>query len=493
MKTLKTKISTLLISLVTVVSFGQSNVWVKSENISQAIRTTEFVQFTNQTNVRISKPLSNSRNPELQKVYQIESDCDIVDLYIAMHKVSGLEGIVYGPTYETLEQPNDYTTTFSSNWALDLIGAQGAWDITTGESSVEIGISDQNFYSNHEELIGKINYYDTTNTSTKTHGTAVATIAAGNTNNGLGLSSIGYNSSLSLYRMNYNQVLQASYDGVRVINLSWASSCSFNQYAQAAINEVYNNGTFIVASAGNGSTCGGADNLVYPAAYENVFAVTSVGSQDNIEKTIGNPNTRHQTNSSVDICAPGFDVPLTAAPGWYLTSSGTSFAAPYVTGTIGLMVSINPNITNQEIDSILRVTATNIDLQNPNYVGKIGSGRLNSGMAVLLAQRLTIVVDVEDDGNNGHGNDEDGWDDSNPGQGNGNNGNGNNGNGNNGNGHGNVQDKPNQNNVTTTTIKMAYNNQLDVYDMNGKKINLNTVPSGMYLILNNGKITKIIK
>ena len=107
---------------------------------------------------------------------------------------------------------------------------------------------------------------------------------------------------------------------------------------------------------------------------------------------------------------------------------------------------------------------------------------MNSKLAVTLAHNLTIVADTGD-GNNGHGNDEDGWDDSNPGQG------GNHGN----NGNGNVQDKPNKANDTTTTIKMAYNGEVEVYDMNGKKVNLNDVPSGMYLIVNNGVVTKIIK
>ncbi len=59
--------------------------------------------------------------------------------------------------------------------------------------------------------------------------------------------------------MNYNEVLDASYAGHRVINLSWSSGCSYNQYVQDIINEVYENGTFIVAAAGNGSTCGGPE------------------------------------------------------------------------------------------------------------------------------------------------------------------------------------------------------------------------------------------
>ena len=461
---------------------GQSNVWTKIENFNEVVKSEQFQQLTNQFELRITKPLSNSRQSELQKIYQIECDCDVVDLYVETHKVSGLEGIVYGPTYEVLEEPNDYNTTFQNNWALDLIGAQSAWDITTGDENVIAAVSDQNYWVNHEELVGKYVYYDSSNTLSQGHGTAVATLVAGNTNNSIGTSSIGYNTSLSLHRMNYNEVLSAHYSGARVINMSWASSCSYNQYVQAALNEVYEGGTFLVASGGNGGTCGGPNNLVYPAAYDNVFAVSSVGPNDNHERTIGNPNTTHHHNSSIDIMSPGYDVPITAAPGWYLTGSGTSFASPIVTGTVALMVSAYPEITNQEIDSLLRFTAVNIDTQNPDYVGLMGSGRLNAGFAVSMAYRLSIESNVVDDGNNGHGNDEDGWDDSNPGQG-----------GNNGNG-GNPHNKPNKpTDDTTTTIKMAYNGELEVYDMNGKEVNLNNVPSGMYLIVNNGLITKIVK
>lgn len=484
MKNLKNLITTTLISLVTVISFGQkSSVWATVENLDQLKRNPQFTSILTNQNMSLTynKVFSSSKQESLQMVYEFTCNCDVTDLYITLSRVSGLKGVEYGPTYETLETPNDYSLVSTTNWALDLIGAQNAWVYTTGDPTLNVAVSDQNFYNNHEELTGKINYYDNTNTATKTHGTAVATIVAGNTNNSIGLSSIGYNTTLNLYRMNYNEMLTASYNGARVINLSWTSGCFFNTYAQQAIDEVYNNGTFIVASAGNGTTCGGPNSLVYPAAYNHVFAVTSVGSQDNIEKTIGNPNTRHQTNSSVDICAPGHNVPLTAAPGWYLNSSGTSFAAPYVTGTVALMLAVKSDLTNDEIDSILRLTATNIDTLNPNYVGMIGSGRLNSGFAVQKVWEMTQVV--EDDGNNGHGNDEDGVDSSNPGQGNGNQ--GNNGNqGGNGNHFG--WDKNEK-----TTLGDDLSNMI-VIDINGRTTTLDNALPGYYFVVNNGIITKKI-
>ena len=342
--------------------------------------------------ISVNKALPASRNQNLQNVYEITCACNVEDLYATLaNSISAVTGETYAPVYQTLDTPNDYLVTFANDYALDLIQAENAWDLTHGDSNLIIAISDQNYYQHHEELVGKITYYDSTNTSTQTHGTAVAILAAGNTNNGIGKSSIGYNSKLALYRMNYNDAILASYAGAKVINLSWTSGCSFNQYAQDAINEIYNNGTFIVAAAGNGTTCGGADNLVYPASFENVFAVTSVGPNNNHERTIGNPSTTHQHNYKVDLSAPGYDVAISSAPGWYLTNSGTSFASPLVSGTVALMLAANPCLTQSNIEFILKASSTNIDSLNPLYAGKIGTGRLNAAAAVQMAQNWQII------------------------------------------------------------------------------------------------------
>ena len=406
MKTLKNTIRTTataaLFSMASLLSFSQqdSKVWltiensnnVPTENASGVLVSTDAnfnaaISSLNITNIQ--KALPSSRTASLTKVYEVSCDCDVADLYTTLtNNVSVVSKVEYAPVYQTLETPDDYTLSVSNPWALELIGAKDAWNITTGDANVVIAISDQNYFENHEELVGKFVHYDHTNTASQGHGTAVATLAAGATNNTLGKSAIGYNSSLALYRMNYNEVLDASYAGAKVVNLSWTSGCSFNQYLQDVMDEVYNNGTFIIASAGNGSTCGGAENVVYPAAYDKVFAVTSIGENDNHERTIGNPNSTHQHNASVDLSAPGYDVPITAAPGWYLTGSGTSYASPIVAGTVGLMIAANPCLTNIEIEYILKNTSTFIDDLNPAYAGLIGQGRLNAAAAVEMAKNF---------------------------------------------------------------------------------------------------------
>ena len=329
--------------------------------------------------------LPNSKSENLQNVYEVSFLGNELDVTNSLSKLPFIGLVENAPNYQVLYAPNDYTLAFATNYALDLIHAQGAWDLSHGSDSVVIAISDQNFYQHHEELEGKIVYYDSTNLTTATHGTAVAIVAAGNTDNGVGLSSIGFDSKLALYKMTFNELLVASYAGADVINVSWTSGCFYSQIAQDAINEAYNNGTFIIAAAGNGTTCGSADALVYPAAYANVFAVTSVGPTDNHERIINDPTSTHQHNLAVDLSAPGYDVAISAASTWYLNSSGTSFAAAYVSGTVGLMLSINKCITNADIEMILKNSSQNIDALNPLYAGKIGEGRLDAQAALLLA------------------------------------------------------------------------------------------------------------
>ena len=101
-----------------------------------------------------------------------------------------------------------------------------------------------------------------------------------------------------------------------------------------------------------------------------MFSVTSIGATDNHQKIIGDPLSTHQHNAAVDLSAPGYNVAISAAPGWYLTSSGTSFAAPQVSGTVALMLSVNPCLSNLDIENILKNSSQNIDTINPISVSK---------------------------------------------------------------------------------------------------------------------------
>lgn len=341
---------------------------------------------------KIEQAFPASRTESLLNVYEITCQCDENDLLQEVAKRNAYFNqpeIVAEP--EVLYMPNDFSLAITNDYALNLINAQGAWDITHGDSSIVIAITDANFHYGHEELVGKYNYVGANSSTDYVHGTAVAITAAGKTNNGSGKSSIGFNSSLELRAMNYNEVLAASYAGAKIINMSWSGGCYNSSYYQQVVDEAHSNGTILVAAAGNGGTCGGANNFVYPASFNHVISVSSVGPYDNHERTIGNPATTHQHNNLVDICAPGYDVALSTAPGVYLTGNGSSFASPMVSGTIALMLAVNPCLTADEVEYILKQTADNIDAMNPAYIGKLGAGRLNAGAAVQMAATYSTM------------------------------------------------------------------------------------------------------
>ncbi len=319
--------------------------------------------------------------------------------------------------------PNDYgLEVVQTN--LDLINGKLAWDYTTGSSSVVLGIVDTEFNVNHIELAGTISFSGI-NSTFEPHGTGVASIMAGNTNNGIGLSSIGYNCFINAYAThsignftnNLNQMLLMSQSNIEVINGSWGQSNYFVQTHKNLVDEIYSNGTVLIFAAGN--TPNNTTNF-YPAAYDNVISVTSIHHKDfmqpaydNSGNFIGNVLRKKDTHDSswvwqqkkdgshnhtysVDIAAPGYDVPILGAFGvGYGTSNGTSNAAPQVTGTIGLMKSVNNSLSVEEIVSILKITSANIYQipENANYIDKLGAGRLDAGKAVEMAYKMAQPQD----------------------------------------------------------------------------------------------------
>lgn len=332
--------------------------------------------------------LPDSRKDELLRVYELSCDCDQNDLINALNsqELATVTRAEAAPVYELLYTPDDYNLVFMEDYALDLIGAQEAWEYTMGDPSVEIAISDSNFDLDHQEINGTTTHIQSPLTHPNVyHGTAVAITAAGNTDNAVGKSSIGGNCMLQLYSMSYSNFLTATYSGAKVINVSWTSGCTYSSYYQAIVDEVYENGTIIVAAAGNGGTCGGPEAYVYPASLDHVLSVTSIGPMDNHERIPGDPTSTHQHNDSVDVCAPGYDIALSVVDGWYLTGNGTSFAAPIVSGTIGLMFSVNPCLTFEDVEFILDSTSANIDMLNPDYAGKLGAGQIHASKAVEMA------------------------------------------------------------------------------------------------------------
>lgn len=383
---------------------GKSTVSHFDVNLTKALSKYNIFTF--------KKAFPTSVTPFLQTVYILEVDkAGIIDDLKKYTTYFPLVEETYKP--ELLYTPNDYNYpgTTSPLQSLDLINIREAWDYTHGDPNFMIGISDTPISTTHEDLVGKvtslINY-----TIPDHHGTAVASHAAANTDNNKGIPGTGFNSKVLYNSIGINSLLELSQNGARVVNASWTNTCNYSAIDQLVMDEIHNNGTVIVVAAGNGfpagngGTCGGPDNYVYPASYNHVISVSSVGFleegytynnipmlwRDRVEEAIGNPNTTHQNNDMVDLRAPGFNVlgANAVSDSSYSGAWGTSLAAPQVAGVVALLFSVNNCLNPNEIESILKLTSARLDNipENQPYIGKLGAGRIDAGKATKIAWQM---------------------------------------------------------------------------------------------------------
>jgi subtilisin family serine protease len=331
-----------------------------------------------------------SKKNFLQNIYEIHCNSLLIE-HLQKLNNKYFELIEEIPEPFLLYTPNDYSLN-GSHYALDLINAKQAWDITKGNSNIIIGISDTGFDLNHEDLTSQIVHVVSNNTQSLVHGTFVAGCAASATDNNKGIAAIGFNSKLMVTSnwANDNEMLQLSQLGAKVLNASWINRCSFSSIGQAVYDEIYENGTVVFAGAGNGtfpdgtprSSCGNGHGLAYPASYNHVISVSSVGS-DNAHWDF-TEGTTHTHNSAVDIVAPGYVVLSLFPNNTYGTSSGTSFSSPICAGIAALMFAVNPCLSPDEVEFILKLTADPI-ADGANYQGLLGAGRVNAYEAVKYA------------------------------------------------------------------------------------------------------------
>ena len=343
-------------------------------------------------------------------------------------------------------EPNDYglTSTITENKGLevnldyfDFVGAPQAWYYTTGSKDVIIGLSDGQVEITDKDFSDKTTVIKES-TKSKGHGSGMASIAAGQGDNEYGVPGICYD--CSIYATTYNhhktleQLKELSEMGVKVINCSWATTTSY-QTAQDAIDEMFENGTIIVSAAGNQDwTKSKGKVFYYPSSYNHVISVSSgmhryntveentmISKKGNpyaaniknyVGRTIGfkdnDTSKKHHIwpisittlNTEVDILAPSVDLFryskfATLGKEMY-TLEATSSTAPFVTGTIGLMLSLNPCLPIDEVETILKFTATNIDdiEANQPYKGNYGAGSLHTGRAVKMVYDLYTETEM---------------------------------------------------------------------------------------------------
>lgn len=411
-------------------------------------------------------PFKSAKDDILQRTFRMDfsEQSKIKELLAEMNAMPDIEYAEPAPLFFISLVPNDpyYNATLSafllgsanSSWHLNLINAEQAWDVTPGDENIVVAVLDNAIWIDHPDLVNKVviaidlgNGDNDPNPPEPTyiwsHGTHSAGLIAAETNNGIGVASIGGNISIMAVKLGddasdgqsmaagFEGIVWAADNGADVINMSWGSP-QFFQTMQNIVNYAYNKGCVLVGAAGNNGN--GAETQMnpdipinyigYPAALNHVIAVGSCDVGDN-------KSDFSNYGPWIDVLAPGgyatagvmgigafavlsttYNVAGTVTgmlsgttggaatfgvTGNYDLMQGTSMACPVTSGLCGLILSANPDLTPEELTFILKSTCANVDSQNAAFVDSIGAGRIDAFAAVTAAAALVapLVADFE--------------------------------------------------------------------------------------------------
>jgi subtilisin family serine protease len=277
-------------------------------------------------------------------------------------------------------------------WGIDRINAELVWPLGNTANPIKVGIIDTGISNKHPDLLANIKGGVNTINPLKGwnddngHGSHVAGIVAA-LDNDIGV--IGVGPQIDLYAIkvlgaNGSGYLSDVIEGIQwaiansmqVINMSLGTASDVQSLHDAIIT-AKNAGIVVVAAAGNS---GGA--VSYPAAYPEVIAV-SAADQNNV---LASWSSR---GPEVDLAAPGVDIYSTYKGTGYATLSGTSMAAPHVSGSAALVLNTpvgaydanaNGKWDPDEVQKKLQDTAT--DLGNAGFDNLYGWGLVNAFAAI---------------------------------------------------------------------------------------------------------------
>ncbi len=326
-------------------------------------------------------------------------------------------------------EPSD--PLYNRQWSAPLAKLPQAWDITTGERVV-VAVVDSGILAGHPDLAGRIlsdgfdmiadpqsaadgdgidpDPEEPYPTQTGFHGSHCAGIIGAAANDGIGIAGVNWNVDILPVRAlgvagsgtDYDIVQAILYAAglpnvsrripsrpAKIINLSLgATGQSPNQ--TDAIAAVRQQGVIVVAAAGNEAQQG--NPLSYPAALPTTIGVAAVGPT-------GARAPYSQYHPYVDIAAPGGDQSQGREAGVLSTvvvqhqnqlyygweyMQGTSMAAPFISGVISLLLSVDSNLTQDDCLRILAQTAE--DRGAPGKDDEYGHGLVDVFAALQLAQ-----------------------------------------------------------------------------------------------------------
>lgn len=339
------------------------------------------------------------------------------------------------PLYQGTQSPGNQSYLYDGDYS---VHAPGAWDITTGSPTSVIAIVDTGVLPDHPDIAdrsvtnlgydfvsadGPGDFYSANDGdgrdpnptdpgdgcnggSSSWHGTSVASVAAGNSNNSIGLTSIDWNARLLHARAlgicggTDADIIDAirwsaglSVTGIpdnptpaNVVNLSLGGLTECTKAWQEVIDELTERNVVFVMAAGNESRNALRSS---PANCANVITVGSSTPDGDVDPRFSNFGVKVTTTTSggniLVASNSGFD---TSDPEGnnYRAETGTSFSAAIVSGAISLMHSLNPDLGPSDVRAILNQSATAYATGSNCDLYHCGGGVMNLSRALNTVQ-----------------------------------------------------------------------------------------------------------
>ncbi len=332
----------------------------------------------------------------------------------------GIERVIFADrTVNLTVMPND--PLFNQQWNLHMMGVHTAWRFTQGTDDVLVGVQDTGlgmgtFGNIHWDLDDDETFLYSNNIGDEnlfrngsSHGTAVQGIIAAESDNGIGISGINWESDVfaidvlgedagdqTLRRATENMINFARSRGQKlVINMSLGGG-SIDPYFEQLVASSQNDALFVISSGNENQ-----NRLSNPASlatrYNNVVAVGASWGTETDSGAPVTPGTRisypggwgSNYGFGLSLMGPSEVLTTDATPGGFTFNpsfNGTSAAAPNVAGVASLVWSANSNLSASAVKGILMETA--YDLGAQGYDWFYGSGFVNADAAVRRAMAL---------------------------------------------------------------------------------------------------------
>ncbi len=284
-----------------------------------------------------------------------------------------------------VDVPND--PLFPDQWHHATMDAARAWEVTTGSAAVVCAFVDTGIDLDHPDLAPLLvpGYNSVSGVPQASgglvddvngHGTAVAGSAAAIGNNAQGVAGIGWNLRIMPVRTSdvpgggafMSDILAgarwAADHGAHVVSAS---------YTGVADPSVGTTGAYIRAAGSIFCFAAGNDAADLPFDHPDVLVVAATAPDD----TLAGFSARGQ---AIDVAAPGVSIWTTFNGGGYGPTGGTSLSTPIVNGVLGMIRSVNPDLTNDQAVAILLASCD--DLGPPGEDDLFGHGRVNLFRAV---------------------------------------------------------------------------------------------------------------